>query len=165
MTVQQYKSCKITVFVWGKDIILKSQISPLYFSWFYILLALHYLNAWKRLTINYFTYSVLQQKRIRQQHFTWGTKKDPLWLQRETKHMFDPALTKMGCCINIGINFSQNGSKLEHPSITHLKQLKHNLCRVDKSSQIQFKHMAYNNYSLKIAHENHYNNKCKCYLW
>ena len=109
------------MFVWDKDIILKSQISPLYFSWFYILLALHYLNAWKRLTINYFTYSVLQQKRIRQQHFTWGTKKDPLWLQRETKHMFDPALTKMGCCINIGINFSQNGSKLEHPSITHLK--------------------------------------------
>ena len=119
--VQQYKSCKITVFVWGKDIILKSQISPLYFSWFYILLALHYLNAWKRLTINYFTYSVLQQKRIRQQHFTWGTKKDPLWLQRETKHMFDPALTKMGCCIKIGINFKQNGSKLAHPTITHLK--------------------------------------------
>lgn len=121
MIVQQYKSCKITVFVWGKDIIVNSQISPLYFSWFYILLALHYLNAWKRLTINYFTYSVLQQKRIRQQHFTWGTKKDPLWLQRETKHMFDPALTKMGCCIKIGINFSQNGSKLAHPAITHLK--------------------------------------------
>ena len=82
--------------------------------------------------------------------------------------MFDPALRKMGCCIKIWIKFSQNGSKLEHPSINHLKLqslfcvlsverwLNHNLCRVDKSSQTQFMHMAYNNYSPKIANENHY---------